>query len=115
MFKDIKLSPISIHRLSTVIKKAIDEKLPGGVYNVAGSNHLSKYDFGIKSAEVFGLNSGFIYPTTIEKSSLIAIRPKNMSISNKKICNALNIQFPDIKQELELIRDSEHLYTQILQ
>ena len=60
-----------------------------GIFNIVGSDRLSKLNFGIKLANSFNLNQDLI--KNIPQSSLnhIAKRPSDMSLSNKKLINLL--------------------------
>lgn len=99
-FTDIIFTPILVNDLSRIILKAISHELKG-IYNIAGSNACSKYEFAIALAEIFGLNKRLIRPESINSSQLNAPRPKNVSLNTQKISEALNMKMPDVESGLK--------------
>lgn len=91
MFEDIDFSPILVTDLAEVIYEALRENLCG-LYHVCATGCISKYDFGVKLQEVFGLNEGNIQRSTSENMHFKAKRSKHMGMSNQKIRDALGIQ-----------------------
>ena len=106
MFEDIDFSPILVNDLAEVIYEALREEL-SGLYHVCATGCISKYDFGVKLQEVFGLNEGSIQRSTSESMHFKAKRSKHMGMSNRKICEALGIQ---IRTPEESILEFKHLY-----
>lgn len=106
MFEDIDFSPILVNDLAEVIYEALREGL-SGLYHVCATGCISKYDFGVKLQEVFGLNKGNIQRSNSESMHFKAKRSKHMGMSNRKICEALGIQ---IRTPEESILEFKHLY-----
>ena len=61
-----------------------------GIFNVVSSQRISKYEFALKIAKTFGLDSKYIKKGSIKKSSLLAKRPPDMSLSNQKFIRLTN-------------------------
>jgi dTDP-4-dehydrorhamnose reductase len=107
LFDDHFITPI----LATELAKAIHRLVSlggSGIFNVVGSQRISKADFGLKIARQFCLDISFIQ-TGKFTTSLPARRPKDMSLSNSKFCNlpGNNIaSLDDQIKELFLIEDS---------
>lgn len=67
-------NPTYVEDLVNGITLAID-KNKNGVYNIGGLEYLSRFDFAVKIAEVFGLNKNLINETTTDKLNQKAKRP----------------------------------------
>lgn len=79
MFNDVFFSPLYTNTLAGYIDRLLDINFTGRIH-LASLNTMSKYDFGVRLAKIFGLNQSLITPSSIEKSSLKARRPKNTSL-----------------------------------
>lgn len=106
MFEDIDFSPILVSDLAEIIYKALRADLCG-LYNVCATGCISKYEFGIKMKEIFGLHTGTIYKAQSEMMHFKARRSKHMGMSNEKICRELDIK---IRTPEESIREFKRLY-----
>lgn len=107
-FTDVIFTPILVNDLSQIILKAMKYKL-SGIYNIAGVQGCSKYEFAGDIAEIFNLNDQLIKPISINDSPLRVLRPKNVTLNTKKICEKLDIAMPDVKsglKRLKALRDS---------
>ena len=60
-----------------------------GIFNVVGSERISKYEFGLKVANIFDLSEGLIEKVKSESLELKTKRPSDMSLSDKKLINFL--------------------------
>ena len=58
-----------------------------GIFNVVGSERVSKYDFGLKVANIFELSDSFIEQVSSKSLNLKTKRPSDMSLSDKKLHN----------------------------
>lgn len=106
LFNDVYYSPIYIGELVRLIHLAL-EKNCIGIYNIVGSETISKYDFGIAIAEVFGLSKKSIYSSLIERKKGLVLRPKNMALSNEKLLKKLNQPILTLKQQLMSLKEDE--------
>ena len=66
---------------------ALIEKDEYGIFHTAGGERISRYDFVIKLAEIFGFNKELVNPTTSDKMKWIARRPRDSSLNVSKISN----------------------------
>ena len=69
-----------------VIEKDIE-----GLYHACGTGCITKYDFGVKLKEIFGIETGQIIKTTSESANFRAKRSKHMGMSNEKLKKLLDI------------------------
>ncbi len=105
LFDDIFYTPILIAELVRSVHQLIDLDAKG-IFNVTSGERLSKYEFGIKVANAFKLNTHLITRSQIEKKINLVKRPKDMSLSNaklrqtiKKLPISLEEQIVKLKQE----------------
>ena len=66
------------------IFQMIEKKL-SGLYHVVSSESLSKYAFGLRIAEKFGLNKELIKPISVHESGLSAKRSPRLNLSIEKL------------------------------
>lgn len=103
---DIFFSPISIKYLTKYINLLIKKKSTG-VYNISSNERISKYDFGKKLSKIF--NEDFSYAKGINSSKYNYVkRPKNMSLSNKKLTNFLKIKIPSIEKQFKEMKKEKN-------
>ncbi|MCX8056986.1 MAG: dTDP-4-dehydrorhamnose reductase [Ignavibacteria bacterium] len=67
-------NPTYVDDLVNGISLAIDKR-KNGIYHIGGLEYLSRYDFALKIAEVFGLEKELINKTTTDKLNQKAKRP----------------------------------------
>mgnify|MGYP003951790705 CR=1 FL=1 len=107
LFDDVYFNPVSVKILSEVIKKLFNSK-KSGIFNVTSNKAISKFLFGQKIAHIFNLDKSLIVPISIKDKKLV-IRPKNLSLSNKKVANLLNYNFSSIDKMLIQVKHNRYL------
>lgn len=95
LWKNVIFTPIYINTLIFFINLLIQKK-KFGIYNIVSDEKISKYDLGSKLFKEIFIKLK-IKPTIFKKNKFV-IRPKNMSLSNKK----LKILFPKEAEKLKL-------------
>jgi len=80
-----------------------------GVYHIVGNDCLSRFDFGLKIADVFSLDPGLITPVTSEELSQAAPRPKKNCLSNKKAARELETRLLNAEEALEIMEQQEEV------
>jgi len=106
LFSDVFFTPILISELTKKTHQLINLSATG-IFNIVGNNRISKYDYGLKIARCFNQDSGLINDISINEKSDLVIRPKDMSLSNSKLCQALNCQVSSIDEQLEILKEQE--------
>ncbi len=71
-----------------------------GTFHVASRDAITKYEFGIKVAEVFNLNESLIAPTESNDG-------KDLSLNTKKLAEALGVEVQTQSEGLLLARSSQ--------
>lgn len=107
LFDDVFYTPIIVERLVELVHELIARKA-SGVFNVVGSERLTKYGFGLRVAEIFGLDAAAIRRGSIFDMPGLVGRPRDMSLSNRKICALLGYDPGGVTEHLELLRQQEH-------
>lgn len=77
------VSPTLNTNLANIILEAAEKNLTG-IYHVAGATRISRYNFALKLAETFNLDSDLIKQATMNEMSWIAKRPKDSSLNVDK-------------------------------
>lgn len=106
LFNDVHYTPILIKTAIKAIHDLCDMRAHG-IYHVVGDERISKHDFGHKLAAVFGLDSGLIQSGSIADRASLVKRPRDMSLSNHKICALLGRRLGDIAEQVEELLDQE--------
>jgi dTDP-4-dehydrorhamnose reductase len=113
LFEDVYYTPILIQTLIDQIQLLIKDKIKG-IINIVSDERISKYDFGILIAELFGLDKNLIEKGSIKNNTSLVKRPRDMSLSNCKFNNILKkSNILRLNQQLELLYKCERI-SQIL-
>ena len=99
LFTDIFYTPIIATSLANICHDLV-EMGASGIFNVVGSERLTKYDFGMKLASVFKLDSQLIRPIQFVQMSHLIDRPRDMSLSNLKLLNKIKYNPPSLESQL---------------
>ena len=79
-----------------------------GIFNIVGSERMTKYEFGIKLTKHFNFDSGLINKISINDKSSLVKRPKDMSLSNKKLCQVLNCEIASLDEQLQTLKEQKN-------
>ena len=82
----------------------IVEKDCSGIYNIAGSDILSRYDFALKMCEVFKLNKSLVMPITTAMLNQPAPRPLKSGLITLKMESELGFRTMDSLESLRLLK-----------
>ncbi len=102
MFNDVIFSPLYAGYLSYILDKGVQKDLKG-IYNIGCSNPISKLDFGLYLNDIFGLNSSYIIPISIDEKKSMASRPKQMQLAVEKVERAIEIKMPTVENQIILM------------
>ncbi len=75
-----------------------------GIYNIAGNDILSRYDFAMKVCEVFGYDKGLVRPITSELLNQPAPRPMKSGLTTYKAEAELGFRTMDSLEGLQLLK-----------
>jgi len=109
LFSDVYFTPIFIQTLIELIQVLIKNNRTG-IINIVGNERISKYEFGILIAEIFGLNKNLIEKGLIVNNKSLVQRPKDMSLSNLNLNKILNTyKFPSLNDQICILFKNEVL------
>lgn len=92
--------------LTAGIMRIIDLRKTG-VYNIAGRDFLSRFDFACKAADYFGLDPKLIFPITTAELNQSAPRPLKSGLLIDKAESELGITFRTLEDSFALYRSQE--------
>ncbi len=115
LFEDVFYTPILAEKLALTSRELINLKADG-IFHVAGDERISKYEFGLKIAQQFNLDSSLINPGRLADQPDMVRRPQDMSLSNKKTCNLLGKKLGSVSDHIaELYKQEQNGLAQELQ
>ena len=107
LFSNVYYTPIHVNELADMVCNLIQYNKKG-IYNISSNERITKYDFGILISKYMNEDKELIVPIKIEEKIDLVIRPKDMSLNNKKIKDSINMNIKTINdQVLELIKKSK--------
>jgi dTDP-4-dehydrorhamnose reductase len=99
-FTNIHFTPMLVNDLAQVLLAMLDADLDG-IYHVAGSETISKYDFARQIAVQFGFDPSRVVPVSSNDANLRAPRPSDISLNIQKISAILGRSLPNVKAGLQ--------------
>ena len=106
MFDDVFVTPILADRLAASAHRLLDLGA-SGVYNVVGDERISKYDFGLRLAQAFGLPEQLVQRGRLAASQLTVRRPPDMSLDNAKARALLGTSLGAPTEYFSMLRQQE--------
>jgi dTDP-4-dehydrorhamnose reductase len=106
LFTDVYYTPILAETAAIAVHELIESKVRG-IVNVVGDERISKYEFGIKIANEFGLDIGLIKPGLLNDHAALVQRPHDMSLSNQKVCKLLGRKLGNMTEQLARLHQQE--------
>ncbi|MDC0515210.1 UDP-4-amino-4,6-dideoxy-N-acetyl-beta-L-altrosamine transaminase [Flavobacteriaceae bacterium] len=103
LFDDVYFTPISVKTLSEKICLLLEKKA-SGIFNICSNERITKYKFGLMIADVYGFSHKLINPISIDDVPNLTIRPKDMSLSNHKLCAFLGTSIPSLEQQIQTLK-----------
>jgi dTDP-4-dehydrorhamnose reductase len=99
-FTDVFFCPLLANELGRILMEMLSHKL-SGLYHVVSSEHLSKYEFGVRIARRFGFEAQLIQPVSVNDVGLRAARSPNLTLRTDKLRRDLGTPPPDIDSGIE--------------
>jgi dTDP-4-dehydrorhamnose reductase len=97
LFVDEFRTPVSATTAAQGLLMAL--KFPPGIINLGGSERISRYEFGLLMADVFGCDRALISPIYQKDLAMAAPRAADVSLDNSKAIE-LGYVTPSLHQEL---------------
>ena len=108
LFDDVYYTPVSVSALRKMVIALLNKK-GKGIFNICSNERLTKYQFGILLAKTYGYPTSLIKPISINEVPNLTSRPKDMSLSNHKLCSYLGSFFPSIKEQINELKLDQFL------
>ncbi len=102
LFDDTLFTPITIWRLADELEWVIDNEI-SGVIHIAGSEPLSKYDFGKKICAGLDLDTSLIHRGSIDDVDFQAKRSKDQTMDSSHYQRLSHRTLPSSAETVELI------------
>lgn len=83
---------------------ALYEKDASGIFHAVGKYCLSRYDFAVKIAKAFKLNSKLIEPITTPELNQPALRPRRVDLSTEKLQRVAGVSPLGVEEGLEILK-----------
>lgn len=101
LYSNFYTSPISVRELGKVLLNCFEKKLTG-IYNISSCEVITKYDFGIKTANRFGFTTKNITKSEIEEAGCNNVkRALTLGLDISKIENILGLNMPTVDETLD--------------
>lgn len=91
MVNDVRENPLYNISCGHALWAAI-AKRPSGIFHLAGSDEVDRYQFALEVAEAFGLDKSLVKPVTSKIFPTIALRPKNTTFITKRMEQELGVR-----------------------
>ena len=101
---DVHYTPVSCKNLIDSIHSLIKRDAVG-IFNAVGSERITKYDFGLKVADIFGLPENLIQRVRWKSLGAKAKRPADMSLSDHKIRDFLGRDLGSVDQNIQFLKN----------
>jgi len=91
-------TPTYVPDFVNAVHKLLEQK-EEGIFHVSGPEFVSRYDWSLKVAEIFGLDEKLIQPITSDELNLPAKRP-NINLRNQKLTEKTGFQMKGVEEGL---------------
>jgi dTDP-4-dehydrorhamnose reductase len=102
-------NPTLVDNLSLCILEMVKKNI-SGVYHIAGSEYISRYDFAIKVADKFNFDKNNILPTKTELLQQKAKRPYKGGLKIDRAKGILETELRSVNQALEYLIKSKQTF-----
>jgi len=103
MFSDVHFTPILVNDLAECLLALIEAKA-SGLIHVAGGERVSKHEYAVRAAEVFGLSADQVRAVPVDSVVLRAPRPRDMSLACRRAEGILGKPMPALREGLLRLR-----------
>ena len=105
-FTDICINPLLVNHLTGLLLHVLEAGL-SGIYHIASREPITKYELGVRIAQVFALDADLVLPIESEDAGLKAARPKDLSLEVGKIERDLGVHMPEVDDGVATLRRLE--------
>ena len=102
-FSDVIINPLSMNTLGAMIDIVMRHPAVG-IFNLGSSTSLSKANFAIEIANLFGLSTANMTCGSVDAQALYAYRPKDMSMNCSKFEETFGTKLPTLQYEIQTLK-----------
>ncbi|OGC76879.1 MAG: dTDP-4-dehydrorhamnose reductase [candidate division Zixibacteria bacterium RBG_16_50_21] len=96
-------NPTLADNLALATLEAVERNLKGTL-NIGGAEYLSRFDFGLKVAKIFGFDAGLVSPMKSSQLNQKAIRPIRGGLNVDLAKTLIQLPLLDVETALEFIK-----------
>jgi dTDP-4-dehydrorhamnose reductase len=96
-------NPTLTDNLALATLELVERNLKGTI-NLAGSEYLSRYDFALRTAEVFGFDQSLVSPVKTSSLGQKAVRPMRGGLKIDLAKSLIQLPLLDVRTALEFIK-----------
>jgi dTDP-4-dehydrorhamnose reductase len=97
-------NPTHVSDLAMALKLSVDRQAEG-IFHIAGAEKVSRYDFALRAAEIFGYDPSMIARVTSAELQQFSVRPLHTSFIIEKAKQAFNYHPITVTQGLKLLQE----------
>lgn len=102
-------NPTYAENAAAVIKELVAQGCRG-VFHVVGRDRVSRYEFGLAAAEVFGLDRSLLVPTVEKELHRVAPRPLRSGLRTEKVGRLISTPLWGIREGLGHMKQTEEAW-----
>ncbi len=106
VFVDQFRSPIYVIDAVMAIDELISKDVKNDVFNLGGSERISRYDFALKFVDVFGYSRDLVVPVPMDSVKTYLAKAKDCSLNIGKIQSILSFKLKNVEEGLNLAKRS---------
>ncbi len=107
LFTDEFRTPLAVDTLCEILLELAERVDLVGIYHAAGTERLSRYEFGRRTCEAFGLPVELLDQSTRDQVPSREPRPRDCSLDTTKLRAAIQTPMPSIDEALDRMRREE--------
>jgi dTDP-4-dehydrorhamnose reductase len=103
LYQDEYRTPLYLGNLVSVVREVIQNQT-GGLYHIAGTERINRYDLGMRFANVFGLPADRIEPGSVEDHKGVP-RARDCSLNTDRASAVFETEFLTVREGLRELRE----------
>lgn len=100
LFVDEYRTPVYSKNLCHALSELAGREDLQGIYHLAGPERLSRYEFGLKLAEIFGFDKKLLIPVSLDDITFGYERPRDLSLNHDRAASVLSTRFWNVEESL---------------
>lgn len=105
-FTDVQFCPLFVNHLADILMH-LAEGNHSGIFHVVSPISMSKYEFGCRIAEAFGLDERLIKPVSVLDGGLAARRSPNLTLNIDKLKETLQLVLPGVEEGIHAFAEQQ--------